>query len=146
MKKLGLIFGAAFFLLGGGGTWYFLQTPSASAATVAVPPAPDPVFVDLAPLVLPVIAGNNIEQLVQITITIEVSDEGKAARVRFAKPRLADAYLQDLYGALDQRMVLDGNMLDLSRLRDALTRASIGVLGENSFSKILIQRVSQRSL
>jgi hypothetical protein len=148
MKQLGHTIGAVFFLLGIGATGFFLApSTSASAAEAPVPAnAADPVFIDLAPLILPVISGDNIEQIVQISITIECSDEGKAAKIRTAKPRLADAYLQDLYGAIDRHRVMDGKVLDVTRLRDELTRSSIGVLGEDSFSKILIQRIAQRVL
>jgi hypothetical protein len=147
MKQLGHAIGAVFFLLGLSTTGFFLAPPaSAFAAEPVTQAAPDPVFIELAPLVLPVISGDNIEQIVQSSITIECSDEGRAAKIRTAKPRLADAYLQDLYGAIDRHQVMDGKILDVSRLRDELTRSSIGVLGEDSFSKILIQRIAQRVL
>jgi hypothetical protein len=148
MKKLRLILGIMILLLGAGAGWFFFMKPSqAAAATVpAPPPAPDPIYVDMAPLVLPVIDGGRVDQVIQVTLVMEVADEAAAEKIRIAKPRLEDAFLQDLYGAIDRHRLLDGQVVDVSRLRDELTRSSIGVLGQKSFNKILIQRIAQRML
>jgi len=144
MKRLGLTLGAALFLCAGAG-WYFFIAPGRASAAESPAPA-GPVYVELAPLALPVIDGDRIQQILQFTITVEAADEKAAGRIRDVQPRLADAYIQDLYGALERRRVLDGRIVDVARLRDELTRISTGVLGENTFRAILIQRVSQRMM
>jgi flagellar FliL protein len=144
MKRLGLILGAALFLCASVG-WLPFPVSGHAAAEPPVP-ADAPVYVELAPLVLPVIDGDRIQQLLQFTITVEAADEKAAGRIRDVQPRLTDAYIQDLYGALERRRLLDGKILDVARLRDELTRISTGVLGENAFRAILIQRVSQRMM
>lgn len=103
----------------------------------------DPIFVDLAPMVLPVIDGDRIRQVLQFTVTLQVPDEKAADHVRAIRPVLTDAYIQDLYGALDRRRVLDGKIVDVARLRDELAKVSASVLGEKGFKSVLIQRVSQ---
>src|SRR5581483_369433 len=100
-----------------------------NAAAAAANPG-DPVYVDLAPLVLPVIDGDKVQQVLQFTVTLQVADEKTADHIRAVKPRLTDAYIQDLYGALDRRRVLDGKVLDIERLKDELKRVSVGVLGD----------------
>ena len=104
----------------------------------------DPIYVDLSPMVLPVIDGDHIQQVLQFTVTLQVADEKAAEHIRAVKPRLTDAYIQDLYGALDRRRVMDGKILDIERLKDELRRVSAGVLGDKGFEEVLIQRVSQR--
>ena len=149
MKKLGYLLGVVSLLLASS---YVLQPSQAWAGEhakegeTAKAASVSPIFVDMAPLALPVMTGNTIDQIVQITITIEVPDQEKADKIKQVKPRLADAYVQNLYGAIERKAVLNGGLVDISRLRDAITRASIGVLGENSFSKILIQKVAQHAL
>ena len=106
----------------------------------------DPIYVDMAPMVLPVIDGDRVQQVLQFTVTIEVPDEKAADHIRAVKPRLTDAYIQDLYGALDRRRVLDGKVLDIERLKDELKKVSVAVLGDKGFGEILIQRVSQRMM
>lgn len=146
MKRPGLVLAA--FLLSTG----FLSSGTASAGeeasnTAAGAAGPgDPIYVDLAPMVLPVIDGDRIQQVLQFTVTMQVADEKAAEHIRAEKPRLTDAFIQDLYGALDRRRVLDGKVLDIERLKDELKRVSLGVLGDNGVQDILIQRVSQRMM
>lgn len=139
MKRPGLLLAA---ILLSCGSWEAMAEDAPPAAGSDA----NPVYVDLAPLVLPVIEGDRIQQVLQFTITMEVTDQKAAQHITDVKPRLTDAFIQDLYGALDRRRLMDGKMLDVARLRDELTRVSIGVLGENSFRAILIQRVSQRMM
>ena len=139
MTRLGLLAGVLLLSLGAAG-------PRAMAADEGSAAPAGPIYVDLAPLVLPVIQGDKVQQVLQFTITMEVADEKAAQHISDIKPRLTDAYIQDLYGALEKRQLMDGKMLDVGRLRDELTRISVGVLGENGFRAILIQRVSQRMM
>ena len=151
MKRLGLILAAAFYVFGGvsTGTFGLLGPRAASAAeesSAAASGSTDPIYVDLAPMVLPVIDGDRIQQVLQFTITLQVADQKSADHIRSIGPRLTDAYIQDLYGALDRHRVLDGKIVDVERLRDELTKVSTGILGENAFQVILIQRISQRMM
>jgi flagellar protein FliL len=154
MKRLGLILGAAFYVFGGAspGPSSLLEPRAASAAEesagapAAAGAAADPIYVDLAPMVLPVIDGDRVQQVLQFTITVQVADQKSADHIRSVGPRLTDAYIQDLYGALDRHRVLDGKVVDVERLRDELTKVSTGILGENAFQEILIQRISQRMM
>jgi len=117
-----------------------------SNAAAAASGAGDPIYVDLAPLVLPVIDGDRVQQVLQFTITVQVADEKAADHIRSIKPLLTDAYIQDLYGALERRRVLDGKVLDIERLKEELRRVSTNVLGDKGFEEILIQRISQRMM
>ena len=146
MTRSGLILAAILLSTGLSitGTAWAGEEGSNTAAGAAAPG--DPIYVDLAPLVLPVIDGDKVQQVLQFTVTMQVADEKAADHIRAEKPRLTDAFIQDLYGALDRRRVLDGKVLDIERLKDELKRVSLGVLGQNGVQDILIQRVSQRMM
>ena len=136
MTRPGLILCAALLLLGAG----------RAAAEDAPPAQAEPVYVELVPMALPVLDGDRIQQVLQFTVTVEVENEKAAQHIVESKPRLADAFIQNLYGALDQRRLMDGKVLDVARLKDELARISTGVLGENAFRAILIQKVTQRMM
>ena len=152
MRRLGLPLSAFVLVLALAGIVYPVVSASSAQASEEKkdeekkPGPPEPVYVDLAPMALPVIDGDKIAQVLQFTITLEVPDAEAANKITEAKPRLTDAYIQDLYGALERRQVMDGRILNVGRLRDELARISANVLGENGFKSILIQKVSQRMM
>ncbi len=146
MTRSGLLLSALLLCVGLAGASAARAGEEGTNASAAAAGPGDPVYVDLAPLVLPVIDGDRVQQVLQFTVTLEVSDEKAAEHIRAVKPRLTDAYIQDLYGALDRRRVLDGKVLDIERLKDELKRVSVGILGDKGFEEVLIQRVSQRMM
>ena len=60
-------------------------------------------------------------------------------------PRLNDALMLDLYGALDSRSILMANgVVDVARLKDRIVRQSAAVLGNGVVTDVLVQMITQR--
>jgi hypothetical protein len=55
-------------------------------------------FIELNPLILPIISERGVTQMVSLVVSVEVDSEEKANQVRKYQPRLTDAFLSDLYG------------------------------------------------
>ena len=59
-------------------------------------------YVELDALILPIINDNGVSQTISVVVTIEVDSQEKFDLVEHVKPRLADAFLRDMYGALSR--------------------------------------------
>ena len=63
-------------------------------------------FVELDPLILPIVDRNGVSQVVSMVVTLEVYDEKSAKKTEHLMPKLKDAYIQNLYGALNKHCLL----------------------------------------
>jgi flagellar FliL protein len=141
-----VVFGGSGF---GAGWWYYTQFAPNQAAPPKEPeppPAGPPAFVNIGPLTVPVLVGDGIQQFVSILVAVEVKDVATADGVRAIAPRLTDAYLTALYGAIGNGQVMQGGLVDVAQLKGKLGAASRKVLGENVARDVLVQVVSQRPL
>ncbi|MGE3770919.1 MAG: hypothetical protein AB7G06_08230 [Bdellovibrionales bacterium] len=105
-----------------------------------------PTYIQIAPFVIPVIGPNGPEKMVSLIIVIEVATEEKANFIRARLPRLNDAYIQTLYGALDRGTVNRNGLIDVSILKDKLTKATAKVLGDGYVDDVLVQAVAERQM
>lgn len=160
--KLAVIALIAVVLLGGGGAgaYFFLNKPAeASAAVDEVAKAEHDAkaaaaeegavaavaqFVPMDVLVLPVIGDHGIVQNISLVISLEVPDEATATEVKNILPRLKDAYIQDMYGALNRKTVMVNGVLQVAPIKSRLHRISVKVLGENKVKDVLLQVVQQK--
>lgn len=109
-------------------------------------PHPDYEYIALKPLVLPIITEKGLTQQVSLLISVEIP-YGKLEEVAPMEPRLADAYLQDLYGALGAGIgMMRGNIIDIVAIKQRLAAVSLKVLGEDKFHDVLLQVVQQRPM
>ena len=108
--------------------------------------AGDPIFVHLAPMVLPIITDNGVEQLVTFQIDIEVRDFDVADHIHSVMPRVIDALMRSLYGGLGQGSLRRGKMVDVTKVKAKATAAIGEVIGAENIRDVLIQGVSQRML
>ena len=101
MKKLIVIALVALLLLGGGGGayWWFMLRGAAEdvAEEAEEAPPPAPVYVDLAPLTVPVIRGGAVKRYVLLKVTLEVADEAAKATVEERMPLVMDRCLRALH-------------------------------------------------
>ncbi len=106
---------------------------------------PDFEYINLKPLVLPVITDRGLTQQVSLFVSLELP-YGKMDDVEPFEPRLADAYLQDLYGALGAggAMMTGGNLVDVQAIKQRLTSVTHKVLGTENVHDVLLQVVQQR--
>lgn len=163
--KLAVIAVLAIVLLGGGaaGAYFYFDQPAvasggpmdeaakaaheaktAAAAEGAIVPLQE--FVQMDALLLPVIGENGVTQTVSIVVSLEVPDAATAEEVKRLSPRLKDAFIQDLYGALNRKDSMDKGVLRVAPLKARLNRISTKVLGENKVNDVLLQVVHQRRI
>lgn len=103
-------------------------------------------FVELDPLILPIIDNSGVTQTVSLVIALEVEDKVKAEEVKKLTPRLKDAYIQDMYGVLNKHAALKGGVVQVSAVKSRLTKITTDVLGEDMVSDVLLQVVQQRPI
>ena len=152
---------AALILLGGGGAgayFYFSQSAEASAGEEADKKHHEKAksdkghekghfeFVELDPLVLPIVDNNGVSQVVSMVVALEVADAEIAKEVEKMTPRLKDAFIQDMYGVLNRHAALKGGVIQVSAIKKRLNKISAEVLGEDKVHDVLLQVVQQRPI
>jgi len=110
-------------------------------------PHPDFEYVKLDPITLPVIPARGLTQQVSLVVQLEV-DWGKKDDIAPFEPRLIDAYLQDLYGALGAgHGLMKDNFIDIDTIKQRLTSVTSKVLGpDHKVHAVLLQALQQRPM
>ena len=87
--------------------------------------------------------GLSLSVLVQLEVEWDRKDE-----IAVYKPRLVDAYLQDLYGALDAgHGLMKNNFIDAAEIKQRLTDVTEKVLGpDHKVHAVLLQVLQQKPL
>lgn len=160
--KLAVIAIVALLLVGGGaaGAYFFFDKPAEAAAgpvdeaakaehdakkaEAEGEEAAVEQFVQLDPLILPIIGDTGVTQTVSLVISIEVPDAATAEEVKRLSPRLKDAYIQDMYGALNRKSAMENGVLQVNAIKARLNKISTKVLGEGKVNDVLLQIVQQR--
>ena len=106
---------------------------------------PTVVFVELNPLILPVISSRGVTQMVSLVVSVEVDSDEKAEQVKKYSPRLTDAFLSDLYGTFSRQASLNGGEIPIPYLKERLNYLSGKVLGEHVVSDVLLQVMQKRN-
>jgi hypothetical protein len=107
---------------------------------------PDYEYINLKPLVLPIITDRGLTQQLSLLVSLELP-YGKLEDVALLEPRLADAYLQDLYGVLGAGgAMMQGSVVDIVAIKKRLTTITTKVLGAENFHDVLLQVVQQRPM
>lgn len=105
--------------------------------------AAGPQFVPVGPLTVPILRDGRIYQYVTLTVKLETKDAAGASEITNRLPSLNDAYLSSLYGAFYVGRDMNGNLIDIEKLRTRLASANAKVLPEDTVQNILIQQVNQ---
>ena len=78
---------------------------------------------------------------------MEAGQKQSKKEIEEQEPRLADAYLQDLYGALGSgQAMMKGRMIDVYAVKQRLTAVTEKVLGPDKVHDVLLQVVQQRPM
>lgn len=109
------------------------------------PPKVPTAFVRMAPLVVPAIGSQRVEQFVTVVVTLEVVAE-KLPLVQAYQPKVFDTLLTTLYGAVDDKSVLTGNLVNIPAVKEKLAAAAAKVVGDGVVQNVLVQVVTQRNL
>lgn len=160
--KMVMIALIAIMLLGGGaaGAYFYFSKPAEAAGgpvdeakkaeheakAAEAEEAKVQEFVGLDVLVLPIIDENGVTQTVTMVVSLEVPDAAAAAEAKRFTPRLKDAYIQDMYGALNRKNVMKDGVLQVALVKERLNRVTKKVLGPEKVNDVLLQVVQQRTV
>ncbi len=105
-------------------------------------------YYELSPLMLPVVNDDGIVQQVSIVISLELEEDMTRDDIRPYQPRLADAFIQDLYGVLGTGfgMVRGTDVIDVRLVKKRLSTITEHVVGPEMVHDVLLQVVSQRPM
>jgi len=101
-------------------------------------------YVELAPLTLPIVNEVGVSQTVNLVIALEAVDPAAVATINKYKPRLIDAYIQEMYGVLNKHAALQGGVIKVGFIKEKLNEISEKVLGHDVVGSVLLQVVQQR--
>jgi hypothetical protein len=143
MKRLLVIILVA-ILVGGSvvAWWLILRGPEESTAAVEPPPPPPADFVELTPMVLPLIREGRVVQHLTLKIVLEVR-AGTVDEVMLVEPRLVDAFFSELHGLLAMRYVREHEDMP-GFLGDRLLSVSGRLLGRDLISKVLVSELGRQ--
>jgi flagellar protein FliL len=117
----------------------------AGAATETAPEKPPPEFeyVEMRPIFIPVITEQGMTQQVSLVVAFEIP-YGHAEDVTAMMPKLADAFLSDLYGTLGSGgAMMKGGIIDVQAVKLRLAEKTEKVLGPEKVNDVLLQVVQQ---
>ncbi len=103
-------------------------------------------FVELPALTLPIVDNTGVTQTVNLVVALEVADAAAVAKVEKYKPRLIDAFIQEMYGVLNQHAALKGGVIQVGYIKEKLKVISNEILGEGVVNHVLLQVVQQRPI
>lgn len=100
-------------------------------------------YIEMSPIILPIIDREGISQTVSMVISIQVNNPGNAEEVKANLPKLADAYLSDMYGTLSQKASMEGGVIKVSQLKARLVAITDKVMGHDKVDGVLLQVLQQ---
>ena len=155
MKTIIMIIGALAVLAGGGAGAYFYFQGEAEASAPAgdhkaakkkdKKEAVHYEYVELDPLILPIVDKTGVSQVVSMVVALEVNG-GDSAKVSSMAPKLKDAYIQDLYGMLSEHAALKGGVIQVGYIKERLNSISQEVMHDGEINDVLLQVVQQRPI
>lgn len=107
--------------------------------------APTIEYYEVPPVVVPVITDKGLTQQVALAISLEL-EPGEKDKIAAYGPRLVDAYLSDLFGAMGSgQVMMKGNLVDLEAIKLRLAAVTGKVLGDKreNVKAVLLQAVQQ---
>ena len=154
MRSLFFVLAALIALGGGGaGAYFYFMKPAEASATEKVDHKKAKKaekehfeFVELDPLILPIVDSTGVSQTVSLVITLEVPDANAKNKIIAITPRLKDAFIQDMYGVLNKHAALKGGVIQIGMLKSRLNEVSTKVAGEGTVNDVLLQVVQQRPI
>ena len=158
MQKLGLwVFVMALTMGVGLGTYFYFGSNKAVASLspedeiqhtekLEKAKSKDSEFVELAPLILPIVDKYGVSQVVSVVVALEIENKEHTKIVEKLSPKLKDAYIQEMYGALNKKAALEGGVVQVGMIKHKLNEITDDVLGKGIVDDVLLQVVQQRPI
>ncbi len=102
-------------------------------------------YVKMEPLMLPVIDNDGVYQVLSLVVVIEVGGVSDAEKVKAKKPKLKDAYIQDMYGVLNESAAIRNGILQVKMIKNRLNNITHEIMGDVD-TEVLLQVVQQRPI
>ena len=148
MRMVMIIF-ALLLLIGGGALsvmkWLEIGpfAPEDTMAEKVVPVLP-PRFLDMDPIIVPLIQDGGVAATVQISLKLETRGDENATAIKRAMPKLKNAFIQDMYTFLP-RLLKDQERLDAYVLKKRFQLIADQVFQPpGTVSDVLIQSVTDQ--
>ncbi len=103
-------------------------------------------YVKLDPLILPVVDNDGVYQIVSMVVSLEVETLSEADKIKAAKPRLADAYIQDMYGIMNVHEGLKNGIVQVALVKERLNKITSKVMGDEVHAEVLLQAIQQQPI
>jgi flagellar protein FliL len=100
-------------------------------------------FVQLDPLILPVVDNDGFTQVVSLVVALEVKAD-KKEEIKRLSPRITDAFIQDMYGEMNNQSALKDGVLQVHVIKQRLNKITQKLLGKDAVQDVLLQVVQQR--
>ena len=100
-------------------------------------------YYDLMPMNIPVMTDKGLVQQVSVSVSLECK-AGKREKIAAYKPKLMDAYLRELYGALGAgQAMIRNDIVDIEAVKLRLSDVTQRVVGPDLVNEGLLQSVQQ---
>lgn len=138
------------FAGGGGGAWWFLlrEPPVDETAEVAleteIVDTARKRFVELEPMVLPIIREGQVTLHLTIVLVVELTEPTTKVVIAQKQRPLRDAILSELHAVYALRYVQEKGF-DHPIVRERLTRASERVMGTGSIKALLVKKIGAQA-
>ena len=108
--------------------------------------AGDPIYVHIAPMILPVINDAGVEQIVTVIFDVQVTNFDAADNMHAHMPQVIDALMRSLYGGLGQGLLRNGKLVNVGKVKTKVMTAVGEIIGPENVTDVLVQGVAQRML
>ena len=157
MKKIIIIAGAAVVLLGGGAGGLFAtgmldsvlggaeqhdeEAAEAKAKAEKLEQAHESIYVELSPMMAPVIVGSRVKQQVMLTMSLQVKDLGAKNDLVRIMPKMRDAMLRELF---DRPLIRDDGdgTINIRDIKARMLVVAHSLLNKEQVQDVLIVRAS----
>ena len=151
MKKKLIIVIVLLLMLGGGGAGAYMILTKGDAEAVDLQEVADslgnkvPEFVELDPLIVPVIREGRVSQHLTVSIIVQVDSDPKVDLIYAARRQLLDGYLTELHALYSHRIVQD-NPDPIPLLRKRLLTVSRELLGQETVDRVLVTVIDRKEI
>ncbi len=141
MRQLFIIIPILLLLGAGAAAWWFiLRAPEQPRAVEQAPPPPE--FVELTPMVLPLIQEGKVVQHLTLKVALEVP-AGTVDDITLAERQLTDAFFTELHGLLAMRYVREHEDMQ-GYLGKRLLIVGERLMGRGAILKVLVSELARQ--
>ena len=105
--------------------------------------AAGPVFVQMQPIVLPIVQGDRVTRTAGVVLSLELVKGKTEADLEPKRVKLRDAFITTLYAYMDQHSE-EPRAIDAEAVKRRLEQTSERVLGPGVVRQVLIQQAFER--